>query len=144
MEQTITAPDGADVEFIATLLANAGRLVQELAGAALTGTEADLALLQRTLDSGSLQRDATPPLQALGIAFGALFSTLNPEYDWCMVEDEYGRDPAIRYRDTTLLLFPLTMLSKRIEEDGHVDVAGLYHGLREQLDDIIGEHYADA
>ena len=144
MEQTVTVPDDADVEYIARLLASAGRLVQELTGRELTGTRADLALLQRTLDGGSLQRDATPPLQALGIAFGALFSTLNPDYDWCMVEDEYGRDPALRYRDTSLLLFPLTLLSKRIEDDGHVDVAGLYHGLLEQLDDIIRKHYADA
>ena len=32
-----------------------------------------------------------------------------------MVEDEKGRDPAIRIPGTTVILFPLTMISKRIE-----------------------------
>jgi hypothetical protein len=35
-------------------------------------------------------------LQALGIAFGKVFVENNEFYDWWMVEDEFGRDPAIR------------------------------------------------
>jgi len=30
-----------------------------------------------------------------------------------MVEDEHGRDPAVRIPKTTIILFPMTMISKR-------------------------------
>jgi hypothetical protein len=35
--------------------------------------------------------------------------------EWVMVEDYSGRDPAVRLPGTTIILFPLTMISKRIE-----------------------------
>jgi hypothetical protein len=37
-----------------------------------------------------VEREATYTLQALGLAFGRVFLTENPGYDWWMVEDEYG------------------------------------------------------
>jgi hypothetical protein len=65
-------------------------------------------------------------------------------YDWWMVEDEYGRDPAIRYKETTLLVFPQTMISKRVEDGVPVDVQDMYNGLCERLEEIRVENYPDA
>jgi hypothetical protein len=56
-----------------------------------------------------------------------------------MVEDEYGRDPAIRYKESTLLVFPMTMISKRVEDGEHVDVNELFNGLAKQLAELIQE-----
>jgi len=42
-----------------------------------------------------------------------------------MVEDEFGRDPALLITDDPVLVFPVTMISKRIEDDETVDVAAL-------------------
>jgi hypothetical protein len=53
--------------------------------------------------------------------------------DWTMVSDEYGRDPALRYKKTDTVFFPLTMISKRVERDEPVDV----NWLLEQS----GEHF---
>lgn len=144
MNQRIDPPNAQDVDHIARSIVNASRLTLELTGKGLSGTVEDLGLLQRVVSSGSIQREATYQLQSLGLAFGKVFVNLNPGYDWWMVEDEYGRDPAIRYKQTSLLLFPQTMLSKRIEEDGSVDVADLYSGLLSSLNDIIQEHFSDA
>jgi hypothetical protein len=41
-----------------------------------------------------------------------------------MVADEYGRDPALRCPGTTVIVFPLTMISKRIEAGESVSVSG--------------------
>jgi len=43
-----------------------------------------------------------------------------------MIEDEYGRDPAIGYKKTTLLVFPQTMISKRVESGEVVDMRMMY------------------
>lgn len=42
-----------------------------------------------------------------------------------MIEDEYGRDPALLVSAAPVLLFPLTMISKRIEKGETVDVSEL-------------------
>ena len=42
-----------------------------------------------------------------------------------MVEDEYGRDPALLISDDPVLVFPITMISKRVEDGETVDVTAL-------------------
>jgi hypothetical protein len=56
-----------------------------------------------------------------------------------MVEDEYGRDPAIRYKETSLLVFPMTMISKRVEDGEELNVIELFDGLAKQLAELIDE-----
>lgn len=64
-------------------------------------------------------------LQALGTAFGdALAQKLMLE--WVTVEDEYGRDPALSWPGTSLLCYPRTMISKRIEDGETVDARDLF------------------
>lgn len=140
MEQKIQTPTDEDIDRIARQLIYAQSLIAELSGGKPTGGTDDLALIQRALDSGSIQPDATSELQAIGMAFGKIFVNENEDYDWWMVEDDYGRDPTIRYKETTLLVFPQTMISKRIEDGDKVDVQDLYYGLIEMLADIRDEN----
>lgn len=84
-----------------------------------------LRLLQAILDAGWIESTETAKLQCLGITLGdALVQELGMK--WVMVEDEDGRDPAIRLPGTTVILFPLTMISKRVERGEAVDVADLF------------------
>ena len=144
MTQTIEAPTKSDVERIAYQLVHAQQIVEQATGRALTGGIGDLALLQSALDGKLIEPEATYSLQALGIAFGKVFIENNEFYDWWMVEDEYGRDPAVRYKETTLLVFPQTMISKRVEDGEIVEVREMYKGLCEQLEEIRFESYPDA
>ena len=80
-----------------------------------------LNLLQGILDNNYYSKDNTLELQCLGITFGDMLSEkLNLE--WVEVEDEYGIDPALRYQNTSIILFPLTMISKRVENDEKIIV----------------------
>ena len=144
MEQKIVAPTRADLRAIATQLMHASELVTEATGLALAGTVADLAALQKVIDSRIVEPEATYSLQALGLAFGKVFIGTQANFDWWMVEDEYGRDPAIRYKQTTLLLFPKTMISKRVEDGEQVDVVEIFEGLKETVREVLAEHYPDA
>jgi hypothetical protein len=49
------------------------------------------------------------------------------------VEDEYGRDPALRLPGTTIMTFPLTMISKRLERGESIDVKELFQGVCEHV-----------
>jgi len=108
-------------------------------------TEGKLSLLQGILDNGYYQKNQTMELQSLGVTFGdALQQTLDLE--WVEVEDEYGVDPALRHRDVVtyknILLFPLTMLSKRIENGETVDVGDLFRNICDQIKEITDEKTA--
>jgi len=48
----------------------------------------------------------------------------------------------VRYKQTTLLAFPQTMISKRIEDGEDVNVSELFSGLRERLETLRKDGYA--
>jgi len=70
-----------------------------------------LALIDAILSNGWVQASETVKLQSLGISFGyALAQRLGLR--WVTVEDEYGRDPALKLDGTSVLTFPLTASQK--------------------------------
>jgi hypothetical protein len=144
MPQIIEAPNENDVDRIARQLIHANQVIEQATRRLLSGELNDLELIQAVLDQKIVEPEATYSLQALGIAFGKVFIENNALYDWWMVEDEYGRDPAIRYKETTLLVFPQTMISKRIEDGEEVEVETMYYGLCKQLDELRQENYPNA
>jgi hypothetical protein len=84
-----------------------------------------LRLLETILHERWLKPDETSKLQSLGVAFGdALVQKLGME--WVIVEDEFGRTPSVCFRDTKLMAYPLTAISKRIEDGEDVNVYDLF------------------
>jgi len=85
----------------------------------------DLRVLQELLDQEILDRDQTYELQALGVALG---DVLAEQYDleWVVVNDDLGRSRALRYGEGEDLVFPVTMISKRVEANMKVQVRELY------------------
>lgn len=144
MDQRIEAPTENDIDRIARHLIHAEELLLRVAGHRRCGRESDLVAIQSALDSRTIEPEATYSLQALGMAFGKVFVENHENFDWWMVEDEYGRDPAIRYKETTLLVFPQTMISKRVEDGEPVDVRAIYEGLERDVADLLAEHYPGA
>jgi hypothetical protein len=142
MSQHIEAPNEQDIHSIAQQLIHANELISEVTGKSFSGKFTDLRLLQQVLDAKLVEPEATYSLQALGIAFGKVFITNNDDYDWWMVEDEYGRDPAVRYRETTLLIFPQTMISKRVEDGETIHIQNFYENLQNDIEKIRNENYA--
>jgi hypothetical protein len=87
--------------------------------------EGKLRLLETIIRENWVEPNETWKLQSLGITFGdALAQKLNMQ--WVTVEDEYGRDPALQDPGTTIILFPLTSISKRIERGEAVNVRELF------------------
>jgi hypothetical protein len=67
----------------------------------------------------------TYELQCLGIVLGDALA-LHEGMEWVIVEDAYGRDPALRLPGTSVIAYPLTMISKRVERGDSVDVFALF------------------
>lgn len=94
-----------------------------------------LVLLDAILKNGWIEPNETVKLQCLGITFGdALAQKLGLK--WVAVEDEYGRDPALVVEGTSIITFPLTSISKRIENGEEVDVFHLFEDACSKIDEL--------
>jgi hypothetical protein len=49
--------------------------------------------------------------------------------NWRMVEDEHGASPCLVLSETSIVLFPQTMISKRVERGEQVDVLALFNAI---------------
>ena len=92
-----------------------------------------LRLIQTILDKGWIEKEETWKLQALGIAFADALVQAVPELFWVLVDDETGRDPALRWLQTSTLVFPMTAISKRVEQGVDVDVSELLTGFQDAI-----------
>lgn len=144
MDQVISVPDEEWVTYIAKMWLLGSQIAKDVTGQEMDGSMEDLVRLQTVVDSGNVPIENTQELQSLGVVFGKVFVNETPDYDWWVVEDEYGKDACVRYKETSLLIFPLTMLSKRIEDGDKFDVYELFHGLRQDLERIKNENDANA
>jgi len=94
-----------------------------------------LRVIDAILSQHWLSADQTAELQCLGVTFGdAIAQKLMLE--WVIVEDEYGRDPAVNWPGTTILCHTLTMISKRVEDGEEVDVYDLFESTVERLKEL--------
>jgi hypothetical protein len=139
VEQHVTEPTGEDIEQLARQLLIVRALANAHLGRQLCDDDTDLDTLQALLDVGALEPHQTYELQSLGVVFGRRLAEALGGVDWVIVEDEYGRDPALRYLKTSLLFFPLTMISKRIEAGQRVFVRDLFRGICAEINKLRGE-----
>lgn len=143
MTPQISPCQSSDLEKLAKQLQFATQQLQAAIGVfEFNGTVDDLAWIQQGLDSGEIEH--ITDLQCLGVPFGQVIINSQPHFKWWMLEDDLGITPCIRYRQTDLVIFPLTLISKRIEQDEPVDVSALYTDLitriaplRQKLDSTL-------
>jgi uncharacterized protein DUF3806 len=97
-----------------------------------------LRLLDAILRNEWVVPDETLKLQCLGVTFGdALAQRLG--LTWVVVEDGYGRDAALTLDGTSVRVFPLTSISKRIERGEEVDVYRLFEKACATIERLRGE-----
>ena len=94
--------------------------------------EGKLILLDTILKSNWIDKSETLKLQCLGITLGDIIAQ-DLGLNWVEIEDEYGIDPALRFGETSLIVFPQTMISKRVEKGETVDIYELYELLEEGI-----------
>ena len=100
---------------------------EETARHAYETLEGKLRLLDTILQNRWIAAEETLKLQCLGVTFGdALAQRLG--LSWVAVEDHQGRDPALVVEGTSIVVFPLTSIAKRIERGEQVVIDDLFDG----------------
>ncbi|MEM1263697.1 MAG: DUF3806 domain-containing protein [Pseudomonadota bacterium] len=96
-----------------------------------------LRLISTILENGWVETDETWKLHSLGVTFGDALEQEIDSLHWAVVEDEYGRDPALQWRDTTTVVFPLTAIAKRVEDHAEVDVEKIFVGFQKAIAEAV-------
>jgi len=97
-----------------------------------------LGLLRALLSANVFSPEQTYELQCMGVILGDVF-VQELRMEWITVEDEYGRDPAVRLPSTSIILYPTTMISKRVEAGEMIDVFDLFNGFAAEIERIAGQ-----
>lgn len=105
-------------------------LIRDLAalrlGRGLNGErERDLDTLQQLLDRRILGPGQTAELQAMGVVIGDLLAR-ELDMHWVIYRDDEGRSRALQLGSTPNFLFPITMVSRRVDAGIQVRVREVY------------------
>lgn len=93
-------------------------------GEALRDDMHGLEQLQRLLDDKAFALTQRYELQCMGVCWGDVLCALAP-FRWMMITDEYGHDPTLQWKETSINIHALTMISKRVEDGEGVDLRWL-------------------
>lgn len=107
-----------------------------MGSAAFLGGEGDLQAIQSLLDHSGPDRSDVFTLEGLGAILGDVLAR-KLDLHWVTVAGNAGSTPALRYRDSGIILYPSDMIVKRVERGEEVDVVGLYNALVEHVRQMI-------
>lgn len=102
-------------------------LSQTKIGTPLRRNLSDLDTLQRLIDRGLVADDDYETQQAMGVVLGNVMQQDFPNtLEWKIYLDDLGRTRALCARKSSDCLFPITMLSRRMEAGIKPDVRKIY------------------
>lgn len=105
-------------------------------------TAGKVRILGAILSNKWIEPHETWKLQSLGVTLGDILAA-DHELEWTMVSDEDGTEPALRQAGTSLVLFPVTMISKRIENGEDVEIHQLLRQIKSGIDEARQQMTAD-
>lgn len=109
-------------------------LVKSRLGANLTHSWNDIALLQRIIDQKLVRKDDDATLEAMGVILGNIMQADFPAHlKWKIYKDKQGRSKALCVVKTQECLFPITMLSRRMQLEVEVNVTSVYDNAINQI-----------
>src|SRR5688572_3361782 len=80
----------------------------------LDRTENDLKKAQEVFENEGFTADQEQELLALGAVLGNVFAA-NTRMEWAVVSNEFGTNLGLWHPDTGFVLYPLSMILKRVE-----------------------------
>jgi hypothetical protein len=95
----------------------------------------DLPILQRIIDDRVFSAKQEREWTCLGVVFGDIVSC-EIGLDWIAYCDEFGAEPALHLANTSLVVFPRTMILKRVERAERPDLHDLFSSLEKTISDL--------
>lgn len=93
-------------------------------------------LIRELLAKGFAQPDEVLKLQSLGILFGDALAQEIPLLSWKRVTDRFGRSPALVFGNTALVVYPVSIIQKRVQRGEVFDAIELFSAQCAHIRDV--------
>ncbi|MFN7943389.1 MAG: DUF3806 domain-containing protein [Thermoanaerobaculia bacterium] len=100
-------------------------LVEEFGHVEFSRSPEDLVPLQRWFDLYDPEPDQLLDLQGIGVVLGNTIAA-SSTFEWSFVSNEFGDMIALRNPESGFVLYPIGMISKRVEDGRQVDLRALF------------------
>lgn len=102
-----------------------------------TAAEADIANLQRMIDSGKFTPANRQAWENFGIAFGTILVNEMDGMNWVTVIDGKKEYPALRFADTPLMVYPVSLIWNKISRGESCELKSEYMRIRREAEAVI-------
>lgn len=134
---TISPLLSSDIEFMDTQRRSIDDLARRYLGMRLRGTaDNDMEILQKLLTEKLIKNNNTLQLQAMGIILGDIYIKQLGVH-WVVLKDKMGRSRALQADNQQQLLFPITMISRRVEVGIEVNIKEIYQTGYQILEPLV-------
>jgi hypothetical protein len=101
---------------------------------------ADLPVLQQLVDEQPFGVDQKYEWSSVGVAFGDVIAN-EVGLNWVAYCDEHGVEPALNLAETSITVFPRTMILKRVEKGERPNLGYILGKLQETVEDMRSKGY---
>ena len=99
-----------------------------------TAGKADIANIQKVIDSGRINRGQRQAWESFGIAFGAILVNEMDGMDWVTVIDGKDEYPALRFSGTDVMVFPTRIVWDKVKDGSRCDLSAEYDRILEKVE----------
>jgi hypothetical protein len=133
IEQSILLATEADRQQISAQVGSVLEMLRSRYGDVQMRHTEDLRLLQRLQDDSVLPELREDELECVGVVFGQVLAARTP-LQWVTVEWQGKRTLGLQYPNTTVIVFPGSMIAKRVNRGERVEFASLLHSVLAQVE----------
>lgn len=102
-----------------------------------TSVADDIAKLQQIIDGDTLNPRQRDVWESLGIAFGTILVNEIDGMDWVTVIDGKQEYPALRFRDTDLLVYPRQLIWGKMKDGRSCDLQKEFESIKDQVEHLL-------
>lgn len=99
--------------------------------------EKDLANIQKLIDSGKFNPRQKDPYEAFAMVFGAIVINEMDGMDWATVVDGKNEYPVLRYKDTQLIVDPVSIIWSKIKDGGKCNINDEFEKIAEKIENLL-------
>lgn len=102
-----------------------------------TASYPDITNLQKMLDSDKFDKKQRQVWENFGIAFGAILVNEMDGMDWVTVIDGQQEFPALRFADTSVMVYPLDLIYQKVRNDERCILKEEFESVKAEVERVL-------
>lgn len=102
-----------------------------------TSSVADIASIQKVMDSGKFNNNQRQAWESFGVAFGAILVNEMDGMEWVTVIDGKTEVPALRFADTDVMVYPLQLVWGRVKNGKSCSLKAEFDKIKNEVETAL-------